>query len=49
VVVELASYAHGAAVEVDIFWTESGEFGPAEASECGQQDQRAVAQADSMG
>lgn len=48
-VVDLAGDADGAGVEVDVLPGECGEFGPAEASEGGEQDQRPVAGADGVG
>ncbi len=43
VVVKLAGDLYRAGIQVDVCGTERGEFGPAEAREGGQQDQRPVA------
>ena len=43
VVVNLAGDLYRAGIQVDVCGTERGEFGPAEAREGGQQDQRPVA------
>src|ERR1017187_10524727 len=48
-IVDLAGNADGAGVQVDVLQGERGEFGPAEASEGGEQDQHAVAGADGVG
>jgi hypothetical protein len=40
---DLTGYPHGAGVQVDVFRAESGEFGPPETSEGGQQDKFPVA------
>jgi hypothetical protein len=44
----LAGYPYGACVKVDVFRSESREFGPAEAGEGGQQEKRPVSRADGI-
>jgi hypothetical protein len=41
-VADLAGDPHRAGVKVDVLWSKGGEFGPAEAGEGGQQDERTV-------